>query len=119
MPEEVAQILGIAMVDGLGALGLLAGSEAINTFETAAGCLQILLSKGAHTCFLRMLNPPPGQVRLPRPDTVLQTVLHVFYIPHLQRHSSAGMHHHSVHSCECVHRPAASCSASGICLYGE
>ncbi len=64
MPEEIAQILGIAMVDGLGAVRLLNGPQAAATLEIAGACLKMLLSGKAPSRFLRLLNPPPSKVSL-------------------------------------------------------
>ncbi|KAK9836587.1 hypothetical protein WJX74_003784 [Apatococcus lobatus] len=55
--EDPARIMGIAMVDSLKMLSLLAGTEAGRSFEDAGQSVQILLSHSAHPRFLLMLNP--------------------------------------------------------------
>ena len=57
LPEDTARIIGIAMVDGLRVLGLLAGPLASRSFETAEQTVHVLLSHSASSRFLLMLNP--------------------------------------------------------------
>lgn len=63
LPEETSCIIGIAMVDGLSALGLLAGPQAKDCFVAVRQSLHALLLHSAFPRFLLMLNHgEPDQV---------------------------------------------------------
>ena len=82
MPDEVAQVLGIAMVDGLAAVGLLAGLQAVHTCQVAAVCVNRLLLGSTSTSFLIMLNPQPGTVRLLQaPFNMPAVIFFLFFSP--------------------------------------
>ena len=64
VPVETAQIMGIAIVDGLRALSLLGGPQALEPFNRAKRSLQAFLARHASPqCLTMLISVGPGQVR--------------------------------------------------------